>query len=116
MKSYKQMTKEELLNIKAELEKQFEDAKGKGLSLDMSRGKPAAAQLELSMDMLDSITSESVMKDESGVDCRNYGVLDGIEEAKKLMADMIGTKPENVCSLMFVTLLKISILVKLLQP
>lgn len=96
MKSYKQMTKEELLTLKAELEKQFEDAKGKGLSLDMSRGKPSAMQLDISMDMLDTINSTSIMKDESGVDCRNYGVLDGIEEAKKLMADMIDTKPENV--------------------
>ena len=96
MKSYKQMTKEELLTIKAELEKQFEDAKGKGLSLDMSRGKPAAAQLELSMDMLDTITSESILKDASGTDCRNYGILDGIVEAKELMAEMVGTKAENV--------------------
>ena len=96
MKSYKQMTKEELLTLKAELEKQFEDAKGKGLSLDMSRGKPSSAQLDISMDMLDTINSASVMKDDCGVECRNYGVLDGIEEAKKLMADMIDTKPENV--------------------
>ncbi len=96
MKSYKEMTKEELLTLKEELAKQFEDAKGKGLSLDMSRGKPAAAQLDISMDMLDTINSTSIMKDENGVECRNYGVLDGIEEAKKLMADMIDTKPENV--------------------
>ncbi len=96
MKSYKQMTKEELLTIKAELEKEFEDAKGKGLSLDMSRGKPSAMQLELSMDMLDTVNSESVLKDASGVDCRNYGGLDGIEEAKQLMADMIGTSADNV--------------------
>ncbi len=96
MKSYKQMTKEELLTIKAELEKQFEDAKGKGLSLDMSRGKPASAQLDISMDMLETINSESVLKDANGVDCRNYGVLDGIEEAKQLMAEMIGTNAENV--------------------
>ena len=96
MKSYKQMTKEELLTIKEELEKQFEDAKGKGLSLDMSRGKPSAAQLELSMEMLDVIDSKSLLKDADGVDCRNYGVLDGLEEAKKLMADMIGTSADNV--------------------
>lgn len=96
MKSYKQMTKEELLTQKAELKKQFEDAKGKGLSLDMSRGKPAIAQLDISMDMLDVLNSDSMMKDNEGVECRNYGVLDGIYEAKKLMADMIGTKPENV--------------------
>ena len=96
MKSYKQMTKEELLTIKEELNKQFEDAKGKGLSLDMSRGKPSAAQLDLSMDMLDTVDSKSLMKDADGVDCRNYGVLDGISEAKQLMADMVGTSVENV--------------------
>ena len=96
MKSYKQMTKEELLTLQAELEKQFEDAKGKGLNLDMSRGKPSAMQLDISMDMLNTVNSTSEMKDEQGVDCRNYGVLDGIDEAKKMMADMIGTKPENV--------------------
>lgn len=96
MKSYKQMTKEELLTLKAELEKQFEDAKGKGLSLDMSRGKPSVAQLDISMEMLDAVNSASALKDEKGVDCRNYGGLDGIDEAKKLMADMIGTIPEKV--------------------
>ena len=96
MKSYKQMTKEELLTLQAELEKQFEDAKGKGLNLDMSRGKPSAMQLDISMDMLNTVNSTSEMKDEQGVDCRNYGVLDGIDESKKMMADMIGTKPENV--------------------
>ena len=96
MKSYKQMTKEELLTIKAELEKQFEDAMGKGLNLDMSRGKPAVAQLDLSLEMLDTVNSASVLKDASGVDCRNYGVLDGIDEAKQLMADMVGTSAENV--------------------
>lgn len=96
MKSYKQMTKEELLTLQAELEKQFENAKGMGLKLDMSRGKPAAAQLDISMDMLDVINSTSMMKDDEGVECRNYGVLDGIYEAKKLMADMIDTTPEHV--------------------
>ena len=96
MKSYKQMTKEELLTLKEELAKQFEDAKGKGLSLDMSRGKPSSAQLDITREMLDSVNSASDMKDVNGVDTRNYGFLDGIEEAKKLMADMIGTQPENV--------------------
>ena len=96
MKSYKQMTKEELLTIKKELEIQFEDAKGKGLSLDMSRGKPSAAQLELSMELLNEIDVNSCLKDADGIDCRNYGVLDGITEAKVLMAEMIGCNPENV--------------------
>lgn len=96
MKSYKEMTVEELSALKAELEKEFEEAKGRGLSLDMSRGKPSVSQLEISMDMLDIVNSSSCLKDEKGLDCRNYGGLDGICEAKNLMAQMVGTKPENV--------------------
>ena len=62
----------------------------------MSRGKPGPDQLDLSMDMLDVFNSKSELKSENGFDCRNYGVMDGIPEAKKLMADIMGTKPENV--------------------
>ena len=96
MTGYAQRTKEELQQLKKELEKQYEDAKGKGLKLDMSRGKPSAAQLDLSMGIMDVLTSESVLKTEAGLDCRNYGVLDGIPEAKKLMADMMEVTPEQV--------------------
>ncbi len=66
MTGYAQRTKEELQQLKKELEKQYEDAKGKGLKLDMSRGKPSAAQLDLSMGMMDVLTSESVLKTEAG--------------------------------------------------
>lgn len=96
MKSFKSMSKEELLALQAELTKAYEDEKAKGLALDMSRGKPSAEQLDLSMGLLDAITSETVCKAENGFDCRNYGVLDGIQEAKVLMADMMDTKPENI--------------------
>ena len=96
MTGYAQRTKEELQQLKKELEKQYEDAKGKGLKLDMSRGKPSAAQLDLSMGIMDVLTSESVLKTEAGLDFRNYGVLDGIPEAKKLMADMMEVAPEQV--------------------
>ena len=93
---YSEMSKEELLTLKSELDKQYSEAKAKGLSLDMSRGKPSATQLNVSMGLLDVINSESDLKASDGTDCRNYGVLDGIPEAKKLMADMMGTSPENV--------------------
>ena len=96
MKAYQQMTKEELLTLKKELEKSYEEAKEKGLKLDMSRGKPETAQLDMAMDILDTVNSTSDMKTEDGVDCRNYGVLDGIPEAKQLMADMMGTTPDHV--------------------
>lgn len=96
MKSFKQMSTDELLQLKAELEKSFEDAKGKGLKLDMSRGKPAAKQLDMVMDMMDVLNSTTTLSTEAGMDCRNYGVLDGIPEAKKLMADIMEVSPENV--------------------
>jgi len=62
----------------------------------MSRGKPAAEQLDLSMGILDTVDAKSVVKSENGTDLRNYGVLDGIPEVKKLIGDMVGAKPENV--------------------
>ena len=96
MKPYKEMSKEELVSLKAELEKAFEDAKGKGLKLDMSRGKPTPAQLDMAMDIMDVFNSDSIMKTEAGVDCRNYGLMDGIPEAKQLMGDMMGVPAENV--------------------
>ena len=96
MKAYKDLSKEELLSLKAELEAAYEDAKGKGLKLDMSRGKPAASQLDMGMAILDTLNSDSDMKTVDGVDVRNYGGLDGITEAKQLMADLMGVKPENV--------------------
>lgn len=90
------MSKEELVSLKAELEKAFEDAKGKGLKLDMSRGKPTPAQLDMVMDIMDVLNSDSDMKTEAGVDCRNYGLMDGIPEAKQLMGEMMGVPAENV--------------------
>ena len=96
MKSYKSMSKEELTTLKKELEIQFEDAKGKGLKLDMSKGKPTPIQLDMGMGILDILNSESILKTEEGLDCRNYGVLEGIKEARKLMADMMGVLADNV--------------------
>lgn len=96
MKAYKNMTKEELQQLQKELSQAFEDVKGKGLKLDMSRGKPSQEQLDLSMGVLDMISSETNCKAEDGVDCRNYGDMEGIPEAKKLMADIMDTQPENV--------------------
>lgn len=93
---YCEMSKEELLKLKEELDERYKEAQSKGLSLNMSRGKPSATQLNVTMDMLDTINSSSDMKSEDGTDCRNYGVLDGIPEAKKLMADIMGTTPEHV--------------------
>ncbi|MFR6048403.1 MAG: aminotransferase class I/II-fold pyridoxal phosphate-dependent enzyme [Lachnospira eligens] len=96
MMQYNDMSKEELLALKESLNKEYAEAKAKGLALDMSRGKPSAKQLDVSLGLLDTINSSSDLKALDGTDCRNYGVLDGIPEAKKLMADMMGTTPDHV--------------------
>ena len=96
MTAYKDLTKEELLTIKSDLEKQFKKIKAKGLNLDMSRGKPSKAQLDLSMGMMDVLNSEVDLRCTEGVDCRNYGVIDGIKEAKQLFADMMEVPKDNI--------------------
>ena len=96
MTAYKDLSREELLELKKELEVEFEDVKGKGLSLNMARGKPSAAQLDLSMGMMDVLNGDSDLVCEEGVDCRNYGVIDGIKEAKQLFADMMEVPKDNI--------------------
>lgn len=96
MKAYNVMTRKELMTQKAELDKEFADAGKKGLQLDMSRGKPEPAQLDMGMGLLDALNSDSDMKCMEGVDTRNYGLMDGITEAKHLMADVMGVSAENV--------------------
>ena len=96
MKSYKEMNKEELVSLKAELEKQFEEAKGKGLKLDMSRGKQSTAQLDMTMGVIGTLVPDSELRTADGVDCRNYGLLEGIPEARHLLGDMMGVPAENV--------------------
>ena len=93
---YNQMSKEELMSLKGELEKKYEEVKSLGLSLDMSRGKPSADQLDLTMDMLNVMSSVEDCKAENGFDCRNYGVLDGMPECKKLFADILDVEPKNI--------------------
>lgn len=97
MTSYQEMSREELLQQKGSLEKAYEDAKGKGLKLDMSRGKPSVAQLDMTMGIMSVLDKDTEMKTLDGTDCRNYGMMDGIPEAKQLMADMMGVaSAENV--------------------
>ncbi len=96
MKPYHEMTKTELLEEQALLEAEYRELCAMDLHLDMSRGKPSAEQLDLSMPMMDVLNSQTPLKSRKGTDLRNYGVIDGIDECKELMAAMMGTKPENV--------------------
>ena len=96
MKAYKDMSRDELLSLKASLLEQYKTEEAKGLSLNMARGKPGATQLAISMPLLDEINSKSDMTTLLGNDTRNYGDWDGIGECRQLMADMMEVKKANV--------------------
>lgn len=90
-----EMNREELLQFREENESLYAVFKAQNLSLNMSRGNPCKEQLQLSLDMLNVFDDGDFMS-ENGVDVRNYGVLDGIPEAKKLFSDMIGVEDDEV--------------------
>ncbi len=96
MKPYNEMTKEELFGEIQELRLQYRKYQGMELKLDMSRGKPCLDQLDLSMGMMDALNSKVDLSCEDGTDCRNYGKLDGIREAKVLIGDMMENNPDNI--------------------
>ena len=96
MSTYADLSAAELDTLRAQLEEEYAGYKAKGLKLNMARGKPAAAQLDLSMPMLDILSSDADYKSADGTDCRNYGVVDGLPEAKEFMASMLDDEAENV--------------------
>ncbi len=79
--------------LKEELDRQYAAFKAKNLKLDMSRGKPAGNQLDLSNASLDRLDD---FRTEDGTDVRNYGGLDGIAEARRLFGEVLGLNPANV--------------------
>ena len=93
---YLKCSAQELEQEYASLKKQYEEEKGKGLSLNMARGKPGKAQLDLSLAMLDVINSGSEFVGADGMDCRNYGILKGIEECRELFAEILGVDSDSV--------------------
>jgi aspartate/methionine/tyrosine aminotransferase len=96
MKPYAEMTVEELNAELHTLRQEYEEYQKLGLNLDMSRGKPCKEQLDLSMGLMDSLNSAADLYCEDGTDCRNYGTLTGIREAKVLMGDMMENHPDNI--------------------
>lgn len=84
------------MELHKELKKEYKKAQIQDLHLDMSRGKPSEVQLDLSMGMMDVLHSGVDLRDSEGIDCRNYGVLDGVKEAKELLADMSEVSPDNI--------------------
>ena len=96
MKKYSEFTREELLLEKSALLEKYNEYKASGLKLDLSRGKPNSDQLDISLPLLSEARPREKCFSENGVDCRNYGGLDGIPEMKRLFADMLGIKEEYI--------------------
>lgn len=96
MAAYAKMENEALKALQAQLEEEYAGFKAKGLKLNMARGKPAKAQLDLSLPLLDVLASDSDLNAADGTDCRNYGVGAGLPEAKAFMAAMLDDKADNV--------------------
>lgn len=96
MATYSEMNKEDLQKELEVLKEEYAKICDADINLDMSRGKPGADQLKLSVKMLDILDAGSDVKASNGIDCRNYGLLDGIPEAKKMMAGIMQTDPENI--------------------
>ena len=95
-KKYVEMNKEELEKELVKLKAEYKKYQEMELSLNMARGKPCREQLDLSMGMMDTLSSDADLSCEDGTDCRNYGVLTGIREAKVLIGAMMENKPENI--------------------
>ncbi len=94
MKPFIKMDKEELKLVLDNLENEYTRIKEQNLNLNMARGKPDFEQLDASMDLLDVINSQSELVKK--MDYRNYGILDGIDEAKALFAEMLDTDNEHL--------------------
>ena len=96
MKTYAEMTCEELTKEVEQLKKEYHQFQKMELRLNMSRGKPCQEQLNLSMHMMDVLDSNSDLTCEDGTDCRNYGALTGIDEARELLGDMMENNPKDI--------------------
>lgn len=94
--NYQNIEASKLLNELNNLKLKYEEYKSQNLKLDMSRGKPCPQQLDLSMGILDVLTSKDICKAADGTDCRNYGVLEGIPEARALFAEILEVNSEEV--------------------
>ncbi len=94
--NYTQLTREQLLEEQKKIKAQYRHYVDKGLALDMSRGKPDTDQIDLSQEMLGVINTPEDCISEAGIDCRNYGLLDGIPEAKRIFADLLEVPVRNI--------------------
>ena len=96
MSFFSELSRERLLAEFEEAKQKYDDFKARGLELNMARGKPSPTQLDMSMDIFDSVNALNGYKAEDGTDCRNYGNLTGLEECKTIFAQALGVQNDNI--------------------
>ncbi len=96
MTAYQSLSASELTSLQTVLKKQYEEIKASRLHLDMSRGKPSPDQLNLSIEMLNVLTADDLAGTVSGVDVRNYGLLEGLSEAREMFAELLDVDSDEV--------------------
>ena len=92
-----EMSQAELLELSAELEEQYLEFKNRGVKLDMSRGRPSAAQLDIAQGAAEGVENYIGI---NKFDYRNYGILDGIPEMKQYFAELLGLNPEEIINVL----------------
>ena len=111
MESVTERSREELLELKKEVDKAYEEFKGMNLALDMSRGKPAPSQVDCANAMLKEMTDYHT---KGGMDVRNYGVLEGIPDIRELFGELLDIPMDQIIiggnaslNLMFVAMMRL---------
>lgn len=96
MSLYSSHSAEQLRVEFEEIKQEYEEFKARGLELNMARGKPSPAQLDMSLDIFDSVNALNGYKAQDGTDCRNYGNLTGLDECKTIFAQALGVQNDNI--------------------
>lgn len=96
MADYRALNPVQLEELHQQLLQQYQAVQAQGLHLDMSRGRPAADQLDLSMPMLDLLNSQTHTVGEDGLDWRNYGGFEGTVECRRLMSEIMGRPMDEI--------------------
>ena len=96
MSDYLKMSRQELLTEFSKVKAEYEQLRALHLSLDMSRGKPGADNMDLSEEMFDLVGNDTGFKNIDGIDCRNYGGLDGLKELKTLFSGILELPADQI--------------------
>ena len=94
--NYTSMSKEELLAQKELLLKEYDEFAKQNLNINMTRGKPCKEQLDITEKMLSVMSKNEDCFTDKGFDCRNYGLVDGLDDAKRMFSPIINVPWDQI--------------------